>query len=197
MIICILYIAILYSILITNYNNDNNNKPKASPLRGTSDMEHTHPLTHKKTHKQDSEQKFFNLQPLQISQNLAQHLQVSVVRIHPTPSHTVTSRITSFISELNHSAYFIAEPCLDILSWNLKLPDPIFQNSKLQCSKCAPCPDRSRVLPTTLTQITRYTTTKHKSSPSIFAMTGFIASKCTIKWIWHAGVPRSTHHSPP
>ena len=46
------------------------------------------------THKHDSKQKYFNLQPLQTSQILAQHLQVSVVRIHPTPPHTVTSRKT-------------------------------------------------------------------------------------------------------
>ena len=47
----------------------------------SSDMEqisfylHTHPLIHKKAHKQ----KVFNLQPLR---DLAHHLQVSVVRIH-------------------------------------------------------------------------------------------------------------------
>ena len=41
-------------------------------------------------------QKNFNLQPLRASHNLAQHLQVSMVWIHPTPPHTDTSRTTSF-----------------------------------------------------------------------------------------------------
>ena len=88
-----------------------------------------YPLTIKKTHKQESKQNVFNLQPFRTSRNLAQHLQVNLIRIHLTPPHTVTSRFTSFISELNHSAYFIAEPYLDITSWNLKLPNHKFRNT--------------------------------------------------------------------
>ena len=43
-----------------------------------------------------------------------------MIRIHHTPPHTVNS----FIFELNNSAYFIAEPYLDITSWNLELQIP-------------------------------------------------------------------------
>ena len=55
-------------------NNNNNDKPNAPPLRGTSNMEHAYPLTYKKAHKQDSKQKNSNLQPLWTSQNLTQNL---------------------------------------------------------------------------------------------------------------------------
>ena len=63
-----------------NRHANNNNKSKVSPLRGTSDMEHTsfylltHPLTYKKLHKQ----KVFKIQPLRNSRNLAQQLKNSV-----------------------------------------------------------------------------------------------------------------------
>ena len=56
----------------------------------------------------------------QIYSHIRKHLQVSVVRIHPT---LLLPEIISFITELNHSAY------LDITSINLKLPDPKFRNS--------------------------------------------------------------------
>ena len=103
-----------------NNNDNSNNKHKASLLRGISDMEHTsfYLHTHKKTNKQDSKQKVFNLQPLWTSRNLTQHLQVSVASFYLTPPHTITSSI----SELNHSVHFIAEVCLALNSWNLKLP---------------------------------------------------------------------------
>ena len=52
-------------------NNNKNNKPKASPLRGTSDIEHTPFYLHTHPLKQDSKQKAFNLQPLWASQNLS------------------------------------------------------------------------------------------------------------------------------
>ena len=60
------------------------NKPKISPLRGTSNMEHTlilitHTsiLSHTHTHKHESIQKVLNLQPICTSWNLAQNLQVN------------------------------------------------------------------------------------------------------------------------
>ena len=78
----IIYDNILLSyFLVIMIIDIDNNKPKAFPLRGTTDMEHTpfylhsHPLKHKKTHKQDSKQKAFNLRPLWASSTL----QVSVV----------------------------------------------------------------------------------------------------------------------
>ena len=61
---------------------------------------------HSHTRKQDSKQKVFNLQPLRTFRNLAQHLQVSVVRIYPTYMQTLPES-NSFISELNYSAYYI------------------------------------------------------------------------------------------
>ena len=62
----------IYTIIIIN--------SRLLPLQGTSNKEHTpfylytYPLKHKKTHKQNSKQKAFNLQPFQTYQDLAKHL---------------------------------------------------------------------------------------------------------------------------
>ena len=70
----------------------------ASPLRDTSDIEHTtfylhlHPLTHKKTYKQDSKQKTLNLQPLRTFRSLTQPKQVSVI-----PDRSILLLILSFL----------------------------------------------------------------------------------------------------
>ena len=75
------HLVILSSIL---YNNTN---PMASQTWSTIHFI----CTHEKTDKQESKQKVFNLQPLRSSRNLAQHLQVFVVRIHHTLPHIILS----------------------------------------------------------------------------------------------------------
>ena len=68
---------------------------------------HSFPLKRKKTHTQVLKQKTFILQSLQTPRDLAQHLYINLIMIHPTPPHEVTFKNHySFILELYHSTYF-------------------------------------------------------------------------------------------
>ena len=76
---------------------------------------HRYPLKRKRKHKKKNWKKNFQFQPLQALQDLAQHLKIrgleSILYLH-IKSLIGIIIISSF--ELNHSAYFIAQPCLDI-----------------------------------------------------------------------------------
>ena len=62
-------------MMVVSYLTYNNNKPKAPPYRVPQTFYlHTHLFKYKKTHKQDSKKKAFNLQPLWIFRDLAQYL---------------------------------------------------------------------------------------------------------------------------
>ena len=94
----------------------------------------THPITH---HKQPQKQtpslkkkqnhtfNISDIHTLRKTPKFSSHPFTSLVRINPHCPQVSLPYYQYFISELNHSAH--TEPCMDISSTFLKLPDPRFR----------------------------------------------------------------------